>query len=514
MPLPDVLVRLFTAVTTILRPVNTGVAFFVAQTPRGWTKKPRLCRSMADVLNYLGERVVSTTVWDWAETYFNEGGSELWISRAFHSDAVAGKLILTDGNGTPKKVLNVEAGSQGEAEPGLWSGSTGLKLKIEIVNTTGPPETFVIKVFSGTTLLEESPALASVAAAIGWANSSSNYVKLSAGSQSGEATAKLPKTLASTELTETAAAEGSAVTDSDYKEALARITKDYGPGQVAMETGNTGTTTRQAYLLEHAAERNRFALLDGADTATVATLTAQATALYAITATVNGVLTKARRFGQVFAPWDVIPGLIPNTSRTVPPSARAAAQYAKVDSLGNPNRAAAGARGTAIYTTDLSQTAWTDAQRLELNNAGITVSRRRFGNAIVTWGMRTLADQVEDADWSMAPNVRTIMAFTALVERAMETYEFAQVDGFGSVLGKMQGDLNEIAAGFYKKGALFGKTPKEAFIISAGESLNPPAALREGKVTVEAALRVSPSAEQVNVRIVKVPITQAVPQAA
>jgi hypothetical protein len=124
--------------------------------------------------------------------------------------------------------------------------------------------------------------------------------------------------------------------------------------------------------------------------------------------------------------------------------------------------------------------------------------------------MRTLADQTGDAEWSMAPNVRTIMAVTALVERAMEAYEFDQIDGFGSTLGKMQGDLNGIAGRFYRKGALFGATPQEAWSVNAGESLNPPAALREGKVTAEIALRLSPSGEQVNVRIVKVPITQPV----
>lgn len=510
MALPDVIVRLFTAATTVLRPINTGTAFYVAQTPRGWTKKPRACRSMVDVENFFGSRQVATYFWDWAETFFQEGGTELFLSRAVHSDAVAGKIILTDTNGTPKKVLNVEAGSQGEAEPGAWSGSAGLKLKVEIVNTTGPPETFVIKVFAGTTLLEESPSLESLAAAVGWANATSNYIKLSLGSQAGEATAKLPKTLASTELTESAASDGSAVTDADYKEALTRITKEYGPGQVAMETGNAGTTTRQVYLLEHAALNNRFALLDGADTPTVATLVAQAVALYGASVVVNGVTTKARRFGQLFAPWDVAPGLVPSTLRTVPPSARQAAACAQVDALGNPNRSAAGARGTASWIADLSQVAWTDQQRLELNNAGVTVSRRRFGNAIATWGLRTLADQTTDTEWSMAPNVRCVMAMTALVERAMEAYEFDQVDGFGTALGKIQGDLNEIASSFGRKGALYGKTPQEMWTVNAGEALNPPAALREGKVTVEIAFRSSPGAEQINVRLVKVPITQPV----
>lgn len=511
MPLPDILVRLFTAVTPTTRPTNTGVAFYACQTPRGWTKKPRLCRSLADVTAYFGERVTTTYVYDWADTFFNEGGTELWLTRAFHSDAAAGKLVLKDANGTPKAVLNVEAGSMGEPEPGAWSGSTGIKLKVEIVNTTGPPETFVIKVFAGTTLLEESPSLESINAAVGWANASSNYIVLTPGAESGASGAKLPTTLASSELTGTAASDGSAVTDADYKTALERITKDYGPGQVGVESGNSGTTTRQVYVLEHCAERNRFAVLDGADTSSTSTLKTQATSLYAASVTLTGgVVVKARRFGQLFGPWDVIPGLVANTTRTVPPSARAAAQYARIDALGNPNRSAMGARGTAQYVTDLSQAAWSDTQRSELNAAGITVSRRRFGSSIQTYGLRTLADQVNDPEWSEAPNVRTIMAFTALAEKAMEAFEGDQIDGFGSMTGKAVGALNDIAASFLKKGALYGKTPSEAYAVTASEALNPAQKLREGYFTVEAALKVSPAAEQINVRITKVPITQPV----
>lgn len=508
MPLPDVIVRTFTAVTSTTRPTNTGVFFYVAQTPRGWAKKPRLCRSVADVVSFFGERVVTTYVYDVADTFFNEGGTELWISRAYHSDAVAGKLVLKD-SGT-KPVLNVEAGSLGEPEPGAWSGSGGVKLKVEVVSTTGPPETFVLKVFLGTTLVEESPALESINAAIGWANQQSAYVVLTAGAEANATGAKLPTTLATSELTGTAASDGSAVVDGDYKSGLERITKDYGPGQVGLEAGNAGTTTRQVYGLEHAAANNRFALLDGADTSSTSTLKTQATSLYAVTSVVNGITIKARRLGQLVGPWDVAPGLVPYTTRTVPPCARLAAEYALIDAAGNPNRSAMGARGQAKYVTDLSQPAWTDAQRAELNAAGITVSRRRFGSSIQTYGLRTLADQVNDPEWSEAPNVRTVMAITAQIEKAMDPLEGDQIDGFGSLSGAAEGRVNDICASYLKKGALYGKTPQEAYAVTAGEALNSAQKLREGYFTVEAALKVSPAAEQIGVRIVKVPITQLV----
>lgn len=483
MALPDVTIKVLSAATPASPPTNTAQAFIVGVTSRGPTLKPRLVRSMADFALIFGPRIATTFMWDWAETYFNEGGSILYVSRVYGSGAAAAKLALKKSSTT---VLTVEAGQQGEVDPGLW----GNELKIAVVAVTGGYK-FVIELEG--VIVEESPTLVTNADAIAWAKTSSNYVVMTVGAE-----AEPPDALAAKALSSGTA--GSAVADADFIAAAVRIPRELGPGQIA-SPGQTAEA-RQLSILAHARLKNRFALVDLTDTATSSTLVTAATAL-------QSAPEKGRRYGQAAAPWDIIPGLTSSTTRTVPPSARLAAEYARIDAEGNPNQAAFGKRGLAQYVVDLSQAAWTDAQRLELNNVGVAVSRRRYGARIATWGLRTLADQVNDVQWSEASSVRTVMAFVARAEIVGEEFEGEQVDGFGHTLAVLQGDLTAICQDLLKAGALFGRTAEEAFKVNVGEALNPPAALQEGIAQAQVQLRVSPSIEALTISVVRTPITQA-----
>jgi phage tail sheath protein FI len=488
MALPDVFVRVLSAATPRAVPTNTGACFAVGVTTRGPEKKARVVRSLAEFLSVFGERIAaSPSMADWAETFFSEGGGEIYFSRVFGATAKASSLVLKKA---AEAVLTVEAGALGQLDPGVWGNSlfvvveqpSGTTFKLKIEQEVGGVKSVV----------EESPVFSTTAEAEGWSKAYSNYVKITA------TAVNIPDVLASKTLSGGTA--GSAVADGDYTIALEAFNAELGPGQVTAPGQTTGP--RQLAVLAHAVAFNRFALLDGTDTVTVATLTAQAVALYASP-------NSGRRWGQLLAPWDVIPGLTATTTRTVPPSARAAAQYAKVDELGNPNQGAAGRRGTAQFVNDLSQAAWTAAQREELNSAGVTVSRRRFGNTVQTWGIRTLADQVNDEAWSMAPNVRTIMWYAARALVVGEEFEFDQVDGFGGETTKLKGALVKSAMALYSKGALFGLSPSDAFSVNVGSAVNTPTTLAAGKLLAQVALRVSPTAEQVIVYVIKVPITQA-----
>lgn len=484
MSLPDVITKIFSAVTPQTVPTNTAPGFRVGVASRGWKNKPRLVKSMADFNLYLGARLATSTLWDWAETFFAEGGSELWIKRLLHADAATAKLELKTG---AEVSLTAKAGSLGEEEPGVW----GNAVKLAIV-TVGSGVRLQVE-YEGS-VVEESNVCATQAELIAWATNYSNYTVLSLG-----AAVALPEAKTSTAMTGGAA--GTTPEDSDVTAALALIPKEYGPGQISVE----GTTeTRQKACIAHAVANNRFAVLDLADSPSSSTLITAAALLY------NAPNT-GRRYAQAFAPWDVIPPLVGSVARTVPPSARACAQYARVDAEGNPNQAAAGKYGRAQFVTDLSQPNWTEQQRGELNAAGITISRRRFGQPITTWGIRNLADQVNDSTWSQAANMRLIMAYQALVEAHMEEFEpGGQIDGFGHLLSDIKGEIEGVALGFLEKGALFGASPADAFAVNVGEALNPVKQLEEGVVVTESALHASPGLEQLVVRIIKVPLTQAV----
>lgn len=495
MALPDVFVKILSAATPRTAPTNTGVAFAVGNTTRGPEGRSRLVRSLNEFLAIFGERIAAVpSMADWVETYFNEGGAELYFARVFGSGAKAAELKLKKGAET---VATVSAGALGALDPGTW----GNTLFIVVEQPTG--STFRLKVeqeIGGVkTLVEETPTLSTVAELVAWAKAFSNYISVAEGK------AEIPDVLASKVMS--GGTTGAAIADADYTLALANLSGELGPGQVAAP-GQT-VAARQLAVIAHAVANNRYAVLDATDTATVATLVAQAQALYNSVG-VDGVAGHGRRWGELNAPWEIIPGLTPTTARTVPPSARKCAAYNKIDELGNPNVGAAGRTGMAVFVNDLSQPAWTNTQREELNNAGVTVSRRRPGGAIATWGIRTLADQSADEQWSMAPNVRTVMAYAAEAFVVGEEFDFEPVDGFGETLTRFKAELVKEAAKLYAVGALFGDSVSEAFAVNTGPSVNTPSVLAAGKLLAQVQLRTSPVPERVEIFVIKISITQSV----
>lgn len=281
----------------------------------------------------------------------------------------------------------------------------------------------------------------------------------------------------------------------DWDTALALFTKDLGPGQVLAP----GRTTDPIYeaLADHAEATNRVALLDGADTATLATLTTAAAGI-----------TDSRR-AALFAPWYIAPGVAGGSERTIPPSAVLAGLIARSDAnTGNPNQAAAGINGQARYVTGVTHS-WADSDREDLNDAGVNVGRNIRG-AIQNYGFRTLANAVTDEAWVQLSKARTHMAIIARGEAIAERYVFAQIDGKGLKASEYQGELTGMLLGFYNLGALYGDTPEEAFLVDVGSEVNTPERIADGELRAVLAVRTSPFAELVTLEVVAVPTTEAI----
>lgn len=491
-PSPDVTVNVLSASTSRTPPTGTGTAFFAGVTQRGDNTQPILCRSLSDFATRFGARLTTSALYDAVDAFFGEGGTSLYVSRVFGAGAVAATLNLLDSGAGVSLV--VKAGSYGVPDVGTWGNGVQVAVLTSADDTSLTGSQFKLSVAYGGVEVERSYALATQADAIAWARSNSNYVVVTLG-----ATALIPARISATSLA--SGTDGTAVADADWQAALDRIVNSYGPGQVAAP-GRT-TTVGQLQLLDHAQAHDRFALMDAADTSSDTTLVGAAQGLF--TAPNNG-----RRYGQLLAPWDVIPGLTANTTRTVPPCARLAAQYARNDALGNPNQAAAGRYGIARYVLDLSQPNWTKEQRDNLHSNGVTISRRRFGGVVETFDAVTLADQQQDSNWMLAPNVRTVMAFVALANVIGDAHEFDQLDGQGHSLSSLQGDLIAAANSLYAVGALFGRSPAEAFYVDVGSSVNTPTTEAQGKMVANVALRTSSAALNVTINVTKYPITQAI----
>ncbi len=487
--LPDVKVFVGTAAAPQGIPTDTGQAIMAMVTQRGSATGPTLLQQMADYTTYAGARQTSSIAYDWTDQYFGEGGKKLWAQRVVAAAATQASVNLMDS--TAAVALVCKAGLLSDPDPGTWAnGATG-GLSVQVAQPAAG--TFQLTTYLAGVPVETSPVFSTLPDAVAWAGKYSNYIVLSLG-----ASTSLPAVAAAAPL---AGGTDGTVANSDYQNALNFIPSEIGPGQVGIP--GASTSALQAMVLTHAQQYMRFALLDPTDTSSMSALISQVTPLYS---TPN----LARRWGQFSAPYDVIDGLTAFGSRQVPPSARLAAQYCRVDALGNPNQSAAGKFGRAQNTRDLSQPNWSDADRLAGNNAGVTISRRRSGGVIATSGLRTLADQAQDPNWSMAPNVRATMWYAAQAKAIGDEFDFSQIDGNGNALNDFGAALNAPAMTLYGQGALYGAKPADAYLIDTTAAANPPAQLQTGLAVANVKLRFSPNAEAVNINIVRTSITDSV----
>lgn len=458
-------------------PTDTGVWFIAGFAEKGSATAAEAIQSLSDFERLFGSRQSYSYLYDAVETYFREGGGTVYVSRVFGPTPVVATANLSDS--APAVTLVVNA-----INPGAWGNE--LNIAVEAGDAGGEFKLVVSHDTLGT--LETSPSFADKADAIVWAESS-DYIRLVDGPGLLD-----PAVVAATSLA-SGTDDRTNATDATWEAALDRFVKDLGPGQVSYP----GRTTSQAHadLLAHAAANNRVALLDAPDTATKATLTAAAVA----------ARTNNSRRGAMYAPWVKVPGITPGTTRTVPPSAVVAGRIARLDSLGTPNVPAAGNNGQSLFSIGVSQPAWTDADREELNEDGINVLRVMYGNTRI-YGWRSLADPVSDVNWLNFGNVRLIMGIAAEADVIGEQFMFDEIDGQGRTIARFAASLSGMLLGYWQAGSLYGLVPEQAYIVDTGAQVNTPTTLANGELRAVIGLRTSPFAEMVTIEIVKTPITE------
>ncbi len=477
MSLPGTTVTLVDTPPPRSAPTDTSVLFVVGPTEKG-PITPQLVESLADHDTLYGARVTWGIIRDYLEVYFREGGGRAYVCRAVGTTPVLATHDLLDGSSAV--ALTAKAKSYG-----IWGNS--ISVAVQAGDGGGQ---FKISVLFNSVEVENSGNLNTTADAVAW-SANSSYIDLLQGASTND-----PAVASAAALTGGTDDHGT-ITYTHRKTALDKFARDLGPGQVAAPGATTDTD--HTNLLDHAQAHNRFALLDFADTATDATL---------LTAATNARDANAR-WGAVFVPWAIVPGLAPKTTRTVPYSAIEAGIIARNDSLGlSPNVPAAGRNGESIYATGLTQT-YTDADRESLNDAGVNVAVVKYGG-VRTYGYRSLANPTTETNYQLASNMRLIMAITAEADVIAENYLFQVIDGQGHLFSDFQGDLTGMLKDFYDTGSLFGATPQDAFYVDVGPQVNTPDTIAALEIHAVLSLRISPFGETVQISIVKHPVTESV----
>jgi hypothetical protein len=487
---PGTNVSVSTAPVSSSNPAPTGQWFIVGACERGAVGTPIEIQSMADYATKLGARVSYGFLYDALDVFFREGGNTAWVSRVVGPAAVVAAHTLLDRAGSPLATLSVKAKGAGVA---------GNNISVAVSN--GPvSNTFVLQISYNGVVVETSTVCGAPADAVAWAANVSNYVTITDSGSTTPAPNNNPAVISATALTSGADDNGS-VTDTIRVTALAAFTQMYGPGQVSVP----GSTTVAVHdgLLNHALSvGHRVALCDAPDTGTAATITALAVS--------DQTGATDPSYGTLLAPWVSYPPVPTGTAlvpapRSVPPSALCAGLMARNDGVNDANVPAAGANGISTSAIGVSQT-YIDSDRALLDAAGVCVVRNILGQGgVQLYGYTSLA---VDPNWTDLASVRFRMQLVNDALTIGAAFNFAQIDPQGKVLAAFNGALMANLSGYYAKGSLYGATPAQAFSVNTGPTVNTPVTVAARQINAVESVRMSPSADQVNILIIRYPVTQ------
>lgn len=454
---------------------NTANAFMVGVSDWG-PVGPVTISSQPQIATVVGPRsTTNQVIYDALDVYFREGGQNAFLSKVTGTGASAASVTISGS-------LLINA---------AYTGPYGNQISAVIANPGG---SFSITLQdSYGNILAQSGSLASTAAAVAWAANVDQINIISLG-------ATLP-TAGTYTLSN---GQNGTISITNWTTAINSFDPTLGPGQL-LAPGQTNTTLNGIWsaLGQGTLGTNRVAIGDMDDGTTAAV------AVSALGSTFHsqGAGNIAFWAGNVTAP-----GVVPNTTRSIPPSPVIAALCARVDATGNPNQAGAGSSyvlqyctGSATQVTGTNQT-YSNTDISTLNDAGINTFANRYG-AFENWGFASSIPSSTDVIFWQFSHMRLRMAITAACQIAAEPYVFSQLDGQGSDILSFQATLSNVLSGFYAVGALYGSTANDAFEVDTGSTVNPQTLLQQGILSAAVSVRMSPFAQLVKIVINSVPIT-------
>ncbi len=255
---------------------------------------------------------------------------------------------------------------------------------------------------------------------------------------------------------------------------------------IALHVAPGLSMNQQREMLEHCETRkDRFAILDGPLVSTGD----------------MDIPASAKGYGAIYVPWLKITKpswftgnqdhiSVPSSLRRkvikcdrnevyVPPSGHIAGVFARVDSERGVHKAPANELVNGI--TGLSQ----NINRIEqgqYNDRGINVIRIFKDRGIRVWGARTLATK-SDPSWKYVNVRRLFIMIEQSIMVGMQWAVFEPNDQF--LWSKLTRDVRAYLMRVWSSGALFGKTPEEAFYVKCDEETNPRYLIDAGQVNVQ-----------------------------
>lgn len=183
------------------------------------------------------------------------------------------------------------------------------------------------------------------------------------------------------------------------------------------------------------------------------------------------------KYATLYYPWVKVFDPASNSTRFLPPSGHVAGIWARSDATRGVHKAPANevVRGAVALQTQL-----TKGEQELLNPIGINCIRSFPGRGIRVWGARTLSS---DPAWRYL-NVRRL--FNYLEESIMVGTQWVVFEPNDDALwARIRRSISAFLVLSYQQGALFGRTPDEAFYVKCDRETNPAESIDAGQVICE-----------------------------
>ncbi|MCX4533845.1 phage tail sheath subtilisin-like domain-containing protein [Streptomyces sp. NBC_01669] len=183
------------------------------------------------------------------------------------------------------------------------------------------------------------------------------------------------------------------------------------------------------------------------------------------------------KYATLYYPWIRIADPSSGRAQLVPPSGHIAGVWARNDESRGVHKAPANevVRGAVALQTQL-----TKGEHDLLNPIGLNCIRSFPGRGIRVWGARTLAS---DPAWRYL-NVRRL--FNYLEESILAGTQWVVFEPNDDALwARIRRTVSAFLVNEWRRGALFGLTPDEAFYVKCDRETNPPETIEAGQVVCE-----------------------------
>ena len=283
--------------------------------------------------------------------------------------------------------------------------------------------------------------------------------------------------------------------NADFEELLAKFTADLGPGAVVV-AGEDHAAVGE-FIAAHCASANRIGIVTSPSDETVGDIVATA-------AVVEGYEDSDR----LVLAWPSV--VIPTISGrvAVEPSGFVAGVRARAHGIVGPWQSPLQMEyGTARYVTGVTVST-NDTEFATLWNGDVSPIRVVAGK-VRLYGYKTVATTAGDASGNLQGaqfrDLTNVIAFQS--GNIAEKYVGRTVDGRGLQLAAFNGELTGMLSVYASAGALFAQIAEDGtevdpgYVVDTSSNVNSPANLAAGTLSAEVGIRLSPSAEFVNISI-------------